>query len=77
MKSLLYLASVEVFYICYKVIAEFVRDRYCHCLCTNYQGCQTQSEDYNNDCNYCHYCRFYNYCTVKNSILLKRILKNL
>ena len=29
------------------------------------QDCQTQSENYNNDCNYCHYCRFYNYCTVK------------
>ena len=77
MKSLLYLASVEVFHICYKVIAEFVRDRYCHCLCTNYQGCQTQSENHNNDHNYCHCCRFYNYCTVKKFNFTKKNPKKL
>ena len=77
MKSHLYLDSVEVFYICFKVIAEFVRDRYRYCLCANYQGCQTQSENYNQYQNYCPYCRFYNYCTVKKLNFAKKNPKEL
>ena len=39
MKTLLYLASREVYYQCYKIIKHFIHSSYWYCLCDRYQGC--------------------------------------
>ena len=39
MKTLLYLASREVYYQCYKIIKHFIHSSYWYWLCDRYQGC--------------------------------------
>ena len=38
-KSLLFLASREVYYACYRIIEHFVYSAVWYCLCDEYQGC--------------------------------------
>ena len=48
-KSLIYLASLEVYYHCYKIIEHFIHSSYYYCLCDRYQGCLREpfgGEDY-------------------------------
>ena len=48
-KPLTYLASLEVYYHCYKIIEYFIYSSYYYCLCDRYQGCLRQpfgGEDY-------------------------------
>ena len=39
MKTLSYLASLEVYYQCYKIIEHNIHSSYGYCLCDRYQGC--------------------------------------
>lgn len=54
-KSLVYLASQEAFYQCYRIIENFTQYSHLYCLCHVYQGCV---QEYSARKDYCCVCRF-------------------
>ena len=55
MKSLVYLASREVFFHCYGIIRNFNESAHRYCLCDGYQGCLRELSARRD---YCCVCRF-------------------
>ena len=75
-KTLTYLASLEVYYHCYKIIEHFISRYYYYCLYDRYQGCVRGPFPFGEK-DYCCVCKTRNHYSLEELNSIKHNNRNI